>query len=261
MATRTEYAHGDFCWVDLATTDPASAKEFYGAIFGWTFDDMPAGPGMIYTMSNLRGHAAAGMYRMTAEMFPPGVPPHWLPYVTVRNADETAQKAAHAGGKVLKDPFDVMDAGRMSVVQDPTSAVFAMWQANRHAGAGIINEPGAMCWNELATSDVDAAGKFYRETIGWTTNPMDMGEGRTYTIFKSGDTQVGGMMALTPQMHGVPPHWLTYFAVNDCDATVKMVAELGGKVLMGPADVPNVGRFAVCWDRQRAAFAVIKLNM
>ena len=102
--------------------------------------------------------------------------------------------------------------------------------------------------------------EFYRTTFGWTTNQMDMGGGRTYTIFKAGDEQVGGMMALPPQMKGVPPHWLTYFAVTDCDGTVKKVNELGGQVLVPPTDVPNVGRFAVCRDGQRAAFAIIKLN-
>jgi predicted enzyme related to lactoylglutathione lyase len=124
----------------------------------------------------------------------------------------------------------------------------------------VINEPGAMCWNELSTTDVEAAGKFYRATFGWTTSPMDMGGGMTYTIFKAGDEQVGGMMALTPQMKGVPPHWLTYFAVSDCDGTAKKVTELGGQVLVPPTDIPNVGRFAVSQDGQRAAFAFIKLQ-
>jgi predicted enzyme related to lactoylglutathione lyase len=117
-----------------------------------------------------------------------------------------------------------------------------------------------MCWNKLLTSNVDAAGKFYRATFGWTSEPMDMGPAGTYTIFKAGDERVGGMMALTPQMKGVPPHWLSYFAVADCDGTVKKVGELGGRVLVAPTDVPNVGRFAVCRDGQGAAFAVIKLK-
>jgi len=260
LTTRTEYRHGDFSWVDLGTTDAEAAKRFYAALFGWTSVDMPAGPGMTYTICSLKEHNAAGIYKLSNEMLSQGVPPHWLPYVNVTNVDETTKKAAQNGGTVVKEPFDVMDVGRMSVIQDPTGATFAMWQAKRHIGAGIINEPGAMCWNELATSNVDAAGKFYSATFGLTTDPMDMGPAGTYTIFEAGTERIGGMMALSPQMKGVPSHWLTYFAVADCDATVKKVGELGGKVLKPPTDVPNVGRFAVCQDGQGAAFAVIKLQ-
>lgn len=260
MVTRSEYRHGDFSWLDLGTTDVEAAKRFYAAIFGWRYVDMPAGPGMTYTFCKLNDRDAAAMYAMGKEMQSQGVPPHWLSYVTVTNADEVAKKAAPNGGKVIKEPFDVMDVGRMSLVQDPTGAVVAMWQAKGHIGAGVINEPGAMCWNELHTNDVDAAGKFYRSTIGWTTEPMDMGPAGTYTIFKAGDERVGGMMALSPQMKGVPPHWLGYFAVADCDGTAKKVSERGGTVDVPPTDVPNVGRFAVCRDGQGAAFAVIKLQ-
>ncbi len=260
MTTRTEYRHGDFCWADLATTDAAAAKTFYAGIFGWQYVDMPAGPGMTYTVCQLGNQAAAGLYAMGKELLSQGVPPHWLPHVNVTNVDETTKRATQNGGKVIREPFDAMDAGRLSILRDPTGAVVAMWQAKKHIGAGVINEPGTMCWNELSTSDVDAAGKFYRATFGWTAEPMEMGGGMTYTIFKAGDERVGGMMALTPQMKGVPPHWLTYFAVADCDGTAQKVSELGGKVLVPPTDIPDVGRFAVSWDGQHAAFAFIKLQ-
>jgi predicted enzyme related to lactoylglutathione lyase len=260
MTTRTEYAHGEFCWVDLATTDPAAAKSFYGTLFGWECTDMPAGPGMTYTMCSLKNHYAAALYALDKGRQSQGVPPHWLPYINVRNADDIAKKASQGGGKVLNGPFDVLDVGRMAPLQDPTGAYVAIWEAKKHIGAGIINEPGAMCWNELMTPDVDGAGRFYSTTFGWTAEPMDMGPGGTYTIFKAGATQIGGMMARPPQMKDVPPHWLTYFAVTDCDGTVKNVGELGGAVLRPPTDIPNVGRFAVCRDGQGAVFAVIKLK-
>ena len=108
------------------------------------------------------------------------------------------------------------------------------------------------------TPNVDVAGKFYCTTFDWTAEPMDMGPAGTYTIFRAGSTQIGGMMATPAQMKDVPPHWLTYFGVTDCDGTVKKVGELGGKVLRPPTDIPNVGRFAVCRDGQGAAFAVFK---
>ena len=257
MTTRTEYAHGEFSWADLATTDPAAAKRFYGDLFGWKSEDMAAG-GMTYTICRLKNQDAAALYALDKERQSQGVPPHWLPYINVRSADDIAKKASQAGGKVLYGPLDVLDVGRMVAMQDPTGAHFATWQAKKHIGAGIINEPGAMCWNELMTPDVDAAGRFYRTTFDWAAEPMDMGPAGTYTIFKAGTTQVGGMMARPPQMKEVHPHWLTYFAVTDCDATAKKVGELRGTVLRAPDDIPNVGRFAVCRDPQGAAFAIFK---
>ena len=258
MTTRTEYAHGEFSWVDLGTTDPAVAKRFYGGLFGWQFEDMPAGPGMTYTFVKLKDQGVAGLYALDKERQSQGVPPHWLPYINVRNADDTAKKASQGGGKVLNGPFDVLDVGRMAPLQDPTGAHFAIWQAKKHMGAGIVLEPGAVCWNELMTPNVDVASRFYRNTFDWTAEPMDMGPAGTYTIFKAGTTQVGGMMQRPPQLKEVPPHWLTYFAVTDCDASARKVGELGGQVLRAPDDIPNIGRFAVCRDGQGAAFALFQ---
>ena len=258
MTTRTEYAHGEFCWADLAATDPAAAKRFYGSLFGWQCVDMPAGPGMTYTMCSLKNQYVSALYALDKERQSQGVPPHWLPYINVRNADASAKKASQGGGKVLNGPFDVLDVGRMAGIQDPTGAYFAIWEAKKHIGAGIIGEPGAMCWNELMTPNVDVAGRFYSTTFDWTTEPMGMGPAGTYTIFKAGTTQIGGMMARPPQMNEVPPHWLTYFAVADCDASAKTVGQLGGQVLRPPADIPNIGRFAVCRDGQGAAFAIFQ---
>ena len=149
-----------------------------------------------------------------------------------------------------------MDVGRSAFIQDPTGAKFAIWQAKKHPGAGIINEPGAICWNELMTPNIEAAGRFYRTTFDWTAELVDTSEDSSYTIFKAGTAQVGGMMARPPRLKDVPPHWLTYFAVTDCDAAAKQVGELGGTVVRAPDDIPNVGRFAVCRDGQGAVFAL-----
>jgi len=260
MTAKTEYAHGDFSWVELATTDTAEAKHFYGTLFGWQPIDMPAGPGMIYTMCKLKNQYVAALYAMDNERRSQRVPSHWLPYITVRNVDEISKKASQGGGKVLNGPLDVLDAGRTAAVQDPTGAHFAVWQAKNHIGAGIINEPGAMCWNELTTPAPELAGRFYRTTFDWTGETMDMGAAGTYTIFKAGSTQVGGMFAPPTPLKDVPPHWLTYFAVGDCDGTATQVEELGGKVVRAPDDIPNIGRFAICKDGQGAGFAIIKLQ-
>jgi len=256
MTTRTEYAHGEFSWVNLGTTDPAAAKRFYGGLFGWECEDMPAGPEMTYTMCRLKNQDVAGLYGLDKQTLSMGVPPHWLPFVNVIDADEIVKKMSQGGGKIMFGPDDVLDVGRSAAMQDPTGAHFAIWQAKKHLGAGLINEPGAMCWNELMTPDVDLAGGFYRSTFGWSAEQVDMSADSTYTIFKAGTIQVGGMMKRPPQMNDVPPNWLTYFGVTDCDGAAKKVGELGGKVLRPPMDIPNIGRFAVCADGQGAVFAV-----
>lgn len=262
MPERSDYKHGTFSWIDLGTTDAAAAKKFYGALFGWTFDDQPAGPGMTYTMCKLGGRDAAALYTMDKTM--QGMPPHWASYITVDDVDARTKKAAQGGGKVLKEAFDVMDVGRMSVIQDPTGAIVNFWQPKKHPGAGVVNEPGALTWNELFTNNVDAAGKFYVQTIGWKTEAVDMGPMGTYTLFQRGgedkEGNAAGMMKLSPDMAGVPPHWLAYFAVADCDASAKQVAELGGKVVVPPTDIPNIGRFAIAQDPQGATFALFKMG-
>lgn len=258
MPTFTKHAPGTFSWAELATTDAKAAKAFYGSLLGWTFDDMPAGPDMIYSMSKVGKEHAAALYQMGAAM--KGVPPHWDSYITVEDVDASAKKAVAAGGKLVKEPFDVMDVGRMAVVADPTGAVFCLWTAKKHIGAGVIHDPGAMTWNELYTDDVDRAGKFYTTVLGWTTEAFDMGPMGTYTLFNRPGVKgnAGGMMKLMPNMQGVPPHWLVYFAVEDCDASAKKAKDLGGKVLMDPMDIPNIGRFAVAQDPAGAVFALYK---
>jgi predicted enzyme related to lactoylglutathione lyase len=260
MTTRTSYEQGTFSWVDLATTDAKAAKKFYGGLFGWTFDDMPAGPGMIYTMCKLGKHEACALYEIGAEM--KGTPPHWASYITVKDVDATAKKAAANGGKIIKEPFDVMDVGRQAIVQDPTGATFCLWQAKKHIGAGVVHEPGALSWNELLTNDLDRAGKFYVQTIGWTTQVQDLGPMGTYTLFgRPGDKEnKGGMMQISANMKGVPPHWLAYFDVADCDASAKKVTELGGIVLLQPMEIPKVGKFAIVQDPQTASFGLFKMT-
>ncbi|HTQ91147.1 MAG TPA: VOC family protein, partial [Streptosporangiaceae bacterium] len=158
------------------------------------------------------------------------------------------------GGKVAMAPFDIMDAGRMSYVMDPSGAPVALWQAGQHIGATLVNEPGTINWNELITTDPGAA-RFYADVVGLTTETMDMGEGGPYTVFKAGEAMVGG--TTPPQMPGVPSHWHAYFGTDDADATAAKAAELGGSVIVPPFDTP-VGRIAVLSDPQGAVFSVIK---
>ena len=259
MQETTEYAPGTFCWVELGTTDGEAAKKFYTELLGWSFTDVPMGPAGVYTMLNQDGKDVGALYTMPEEMTAHGVPPHWLSYASVKNADESAAKAKELGGTLMKEPFDVFDVGRMAVVQDPTGAMFAIWQAGTHKGAGLVNLPVSLCWNELTTRDTAKAGDFYTGLFGWQKDAQQM-DGMTYTMFVNNGRPAGGMYEPPPEMGDVPPNWLAYFAVNDADATSARAADLGGKVCLPPTDIPNIGRFSVIQDPQGAAFAVIKLE-
>ena len=259
MQETTDYAPGTFCWVELGTTDGEAAKKFYTGLFGWSFTDNPIGPDMVYTMLKLNGKDVGALYKMPAEMTSQGIPPNWLSYVSIKSADESAEKATSLGATLFKEPFDVFDVGRMAVIQDPTGAVFAIWQAGTHKGAGIYNVPNSFCWNELATRDTKKAGDFYTGLFGWGKNVQQMGP-MTYTSFINGERPAGGMYEPTPEMGNVPPHWLVYFAVDNTDATVEKAEKLGGKTIAPPMDIPDTGRFAILQDPQGAVFGIIKLT-
>ena len=253
MPERTSYAQGTPSWVDLPTTDQAAAKAFYAGLFGWTYDDQPMPDGPVYSMAMLGGHAVAAIAPQPPEMAAAGAPPMWNTYLAVDSVDDAVAKVEAAGGKVAMAPFDVMDAGRMAFVMDPSGAPVALWQANQHVGAGLVNEPGTVGWNELITTDPDAAA-FYRTVVGLTTSKMDMGGGE-YTLFEANGQMVGG--TTPPQMPGTPNHWHVYFVVADADTTVAKATELGGSVLVPAFDTP-IGRMAVIADPQGAVFSIFQ---
>ena len=255
MPEFSSHAPGTFCWPELSTTDQKGAVAFYRALLGWDVTDQPIGPTETYSMFTLRGLEVAAAYTMRSEERQHGAPPHWNSYVSVANADESAKRAQELGGKVLAPAFDVMDAGRMAMLQDPTGAVFAVWHAKRHNGAKILREPGALAWTELLTNDTAAAETFYTPLFGWNAKVSP-----EYTEFAVGSTPHAGMMKLDPKWGDVPPHWMPYFQVDDCDATAANATGSGGRVNVPPSDIPNVGRFAILADPQGARFAVITIT-
>jgi predicted enzyme related to lactoylglutathione lyase len=263
MPEISSYTPGTFCWPELATTDQKSAVQFYSSLFGWQVNDQPIGPGETYSMFQLRNKPVGAAFTLRAEQRQQGVPPHWGSYVSVANAEDTVKRAKELGATVLAPPFDVMDAGRMAVLRDPTGAVFMVWQPKKHQGAAILQEPGTLCWTELATRDTKAAERFYTQLFGWKSK-TGSDAGMEYTEFSvqgpGGQAVPGaGMMAMTPQMGSAPPNWMPYFAVTDCDATTTKAKQLGGNTYVPPTDIPNVGRFSVLADPQGAVFAVIKV--
>lgn len=251
---------GTFCWPELATRDQAGARQFYTALFGWESHEVPMGEGRTYTMLRLGGRDVAALYQMSAPGQPPEMPPHWLGYVAVENADEAAKRIIEAGGTLVAEPFDVMEMGRMAVARDTVGAIFAVWQPKQHGGAAAMNEPGSLGWMQLNTSDPVKAEAFYTRVFGWNARRDPMPTGGTYHTFSAGSMPFAGAMPMPPGMDA-PPHWLTYFAVADVDAAHAKAAALGATTRVPPADIPSLARFAVIGDPQGAAFAIVKFTL
>ena len=251
MGERTSHDAGTISWSDLATTDQAGAKEFYSGLFGWEYDEQPIDDDTTYSMAKVGGRSAAAISPQQPQEAEQGIPPHWNVYVTVEDVDAISGQVGENGGSVLAGPFDVFNAGRMSVIADPTGAVLCLWQAGDNIGAEVVNEPGTLTWADTATPDAEAAQKFYAAVLGWDFEQLS--EEPPYWVIKNGERPQGGMTIPPPE---VPANWFPYFAVEDVEAAIKQAEEGGGKPFMGPVDVPNGGRFALMQDPQGAAFAV-----
>jgi hypothetical protein len=259
MPTVTTHAPGTFCWLDLGAHDLGVAREFYTRLFGWETVENRYGPdeGDVYVMFTLRGRDVGAAYAMDPNQAMMGIASAWLCYVAVESADAGAARARELGASLMADPFDVMEVGRMALVQDPGGALFALWQGSSHPGVGVRDEPGAAGWWELATHDTERADEFYSRLFGWTGQAMEGTPGIEYTVFSGATGMVGGMYGITAQMEGMPPCWMPYFIVDGTDAAAEKVASLGGTVLHGPLDVPGVGRMALIRDPQGAMFNII----
>jgi hypothetical protein len=251
MGERANYTPGTFCWAELATSDQGAAKAFYASLLGWEADDRPVGEGSYYSMQLVDGKPVAAIAGQPQQQRDAGVPPLWNSYVSVESADAVAERAKELGATVHAPPFDVMTAGRMAVIQDPQGAYFMLWQRGDHFGAALVNQPGALVWNELQSPDLDASASFYGDLFGWTVEEFP-GMDERYLSIKNGEANNGGMRGLTPP---APPSWLTYFGVDDVEAGLAKVQELGGMKLAGPIDI-GIAKIAVVADPQGAVFAL-----
>jgi predicted enzyme related to lactoylglutathione lyase len=254
-----QHAPGTFAWPELATSDQKAAVAFYRAVFGWGVNEQPIGPNDVYSLFQLNGREVAAGYTMRDDEKKMGIPPHWNNYITVANVDDATMLAERLGGTIIAKPFDVMDAGRMSVVKDPTGAVFCLWQSGRSIGARTLGEPGSLCWTELTTTDTAKAEAFYTSLFGWTPKHSSLDAPMQYTEF----TVAGapgpsiGMLAKQPHMPAeMTSNWLPYFQVTSVDDSIGKVTANGGQVHFGPMEIPGTGRFAVIADPQGAAFAL-----
>jgi predicted enzyme related to lactoylglutathione lyase len=277
MSEQDRYIPGVPCWVDATQPDPDAAVAFYGPLFGWDLEDaMPPGSPGPYFMARMRGEDVAAI---TPPMGEAPAFATWNTYIWVDSAAETATKVSDAGGTVLVEPFDVMDAGRMAVCADPEGAVFCLWEPQKHRGAEIVNEPGSLNFNVLNTRDQESAAAFYGAVFGWEI--LDLGDGMQmwslpgYGEFldtinpgtlagmaemgaPEGFADVVASLSPIPQDQSeTPPHWGVTFAVDDADAVAEKARALGGTVVVEPFDAPWV-RMTVITDPQGATFTASK---
>jgi predicted enzyme related to lactoylglutathione lyase len=252
MGERSAYKPGTFCWSELTTSDQEAAKAFYGGLFGWQANDTPVGDaGAYYSMQMLDGKPVAAIAAQPEQQRDAGVPPLWNSYVSVDSVDAVAERARELGATVHAPPFDVMTAGRMAVIQDPQGAYFMPWEARDHIGAALVNQPGALVWNELQSPDLDASGEFYGGLFGWSVEEVPSAQGR-YLMISNGDARAGGIRELAPP---APPSWLVYLGVQDVEQALAKVSELGGSALTGVIDI-QMAKLAVVADPQGAVFAL-----
>ena len=253
-----EFRIGTFCWAELGTNDQQGAKAFYNRVLGWTPVDLPIGPDQFYTMFQLEQREVGAATTLSHDQREHGVAPHWMLYVGVENADATAAQAESLGARILVKPFDVFDAGRMAVIQDPTGAIFSIWQAKTSIGIRLTGISGTLCWADLATQDQPAAEVFYRSLFGWELTPGEIHTGYLHIINRG--EFIGGIPP-ADSSGGAPPHWLLYFLVTQLEPALEQVKHGGGTVVVPATSVEKVGRFAVIQDPQGAFSALFESHM
>jgi predicted enzyme related to lactoylglutathione lyase len=189
----TSHKQGTPSWFDLSTSDDAAAVQFYGALFGWQDDPRPMPEGGAYHMQQIDGDDAAAISLQQPDEAAQGIPPHWNVYITVDDVDAVAGKVEAAGGSVMAPPFDVLEAGRMAVITDPTGGIVCLWQAKDSIGAERIREHGSPTWAELITREPERAAKFFADLLGVQVETTAMPEGETYTLLKVDGQEVAGV--------------------------------------------------------------------
>ena len=282
MQERKSYLPGVPCWLDIMQPDPEAAKEFYGGLFGWEFENAaPEGSPEPYHIARIRGLDVAAIGGLPSA----GALPTWNTYTAVKSVDDAVTRVRQAGGTVVSQPMDVPGAGRMAVLADTEGAVFSVWEAGAFVGAQVVNEPGTWNFSELHSGDHKAAARFYRSVFDWDVLDFSVGTS-AYTFFRLAG--YGAFLAKSSPEFGEriaadegaatfadvvstlidessepvvtnPPHWSVVFAVDDADATAAKAERLGGKIIVPPFDSEPV-RMTVLADPQGAMFTASKFQ-
>jgi hypothetical protein len=249
------YKPGSFCWAELATSDPEAAKKFYTSMFGWSYKDNPM-PNGVYTVYQVDGNDAAAMYQGQ-----PGVPPNWQPFFATTDVDASAGKAKELGAEIVMGPMDIGPPGSMAVVKDPQGVFFSLWQGKENIGLTHGGPLNRVLWPEVATPDPAGAAAFYSGLFGWTTKPASGYDTAEYVELSNQGESFGGMLPMRGDMwKGIPPHWLLYVTVADCNERAEHAKSLGGSICVPPRDIPNVGRFSLLGDPQGARICIIQMT-
>ncbi len=243
---------GSFVWYDLLTTDPAAAISFYSDVIGW--ESQAFGPE--YTIFAAKQGPLGGTAKLPDRAKKAGAPPHWTSNVTVADVDATVSEVEKLGGRVINEPANYPNVGRLAVIADPQGAVINVFTPARPMNVHDTSKPGEFTWSELLTIDHEAALRFYAALFGWKKRRgFDMGPIGQYLVFGIGDRDVGGMFT-KPKDMPAPPHWLYYVQVADIDAAIARAKANGAKLLNGPMEVPGGARIAQLDDPQGAGFAL-----
>jgi predicted enzyme related to lactoylglutathione lyase len=251
--------HGTPCWYELCTSkgELGAAEDFYRQVLGWTIQDAGV-EGFEYHLAVSDGDMVAGLMVMPEDAGE--MPPFWMIYFAVDDADRAAADIGAAGGRVVRAPADIPGTGRFAIVADPQGAAFGILQPEPMEGGGAGNafdqgKAGHGNWNELMTTDPEAGFGFYSALFGWQkSRAVDMGEMGTYQLFSHDGTDIGGMMGLG---NSPVPAWLPYFGANGIDAAIGRIDAAGGKLAHGPVEVPGGAFIAIAQDPQGAWFAVV----
>jgi predicted enzyme related to lactoylglutathione lyase len=242
---------GRFIWHELFSPDPKAALAFYSELFGWKPREMDMGPGGKYTILQAGDRDVGGAVPAEATK---GIPAHWNTYFTTRDVDATVQEVERLGGKTLMKAADIPHVGRFAVLADPQGAAFSLLAPTEEREERDPSA-GEFCWVELHTDDASKALGFYKKVFGWTSKELKFGESVYNELAREGGKGAGG---ITGKAMPSPNAWLSYVVVDDVDASATRAAVLKGKVLAPPADIPNIGRFAVIQDPTGAVLALFK---
>jgi hypothetical protein len=242
-------------WVDLSTSDAASARDFYSRLFGWKLDVSADPQYGGYATAKLGDRSVGGI---APKREGDKTPTAWSMYIGTDNADELAKKVQAAGGTVVAPPFDVGDQGRMAVFQDPSGAFISAWQPGQMSQF-VLGIPNAYGWAELNARGLDRAIAFYEAAFGWTHSTSPFGDGQEYTQFAIGGENIAGALEMNPMVRAeVPSYWMVYFMAEDVDAAYQKALDLGAREMVSPQDFPG-GRFAIVSDPQGASFGILSM--
>jgi predicted enzyme related to lactoylglutathione lyase len=256
MPIHASHQHGSFCWIDIGATDQAAAREFYAALFGWSYVDVEFGLERPYTLMQRNGQIVCAIYSMSSLHQASNVQPRWTPYVSVGNIEQVLSDAIKCKGKILRPATTVTHAGRVGFIEDPTGVLIGLWQAKSHIGFAVTHEVDAPCWFQLRTRDAAAAERFYEKLFGWTVREEELPLG-TQHIASVGGRRIAGIREYTPPMTAAIPGWSVMFESKDTRATLNRGVELGGTIVTPATELPGFGVYGALRDPQGGMFAVL----